>query len=61
MYKENVDQILKGITCTHKKMRYMKCQNCKKSCRVECPDCGLYWMFEDDYPFYHAGGKPIYE
>jgi len=36
-----------GAFCSHKKMHYTSCSECKKKkkiCAVKCPDCGLYWM-----------------
>ncbi len=37
----------KGAFCLHPRMRYVSCGSalCKRPCRVECPDCGLSWMF----------------
>ena len=41
----------KGAYCTHARMQYRSCGDeggmCKAPCRVECPDCGLFWLFED--------------
>ncbi len=43
--RSRIAQILIGLTCTHRRMRGVSCGYCKKTCRVECPDCGLSWMF----------------
>jgi hypothetical protein len=40
-----VEDILRGMFCEHRRMRLAKCEYCKTPCRVECPDCGLSWMF----------------
>lgn len=38
----------RGAFCSHRRMRYVACAECKtaglSSCAVECPDCGFYWM-----------------
>lgn len=45
----SIERILRGISCVHKRMRYASCGYCPKSCRVECPDCGLVWLFDEQY------------
>lgn len=39
----------RGAFCTHRRMRAVSCGStlCPKPCRVECPDCELYWLFEE--------------
>lgn len=36
-----------GAYCVHQRMRAVRCGStiCVRPCRVECPDCGLVWMF----------------
>jgi hypothetical protein len=37
----------KGAFCSHARMRYVACVECKKrkiKCSVWCPDCGFTWM-----------------
>lgn len=40
--------VLKGLSCTHRRMRGEACIYCVergiKVCRYECPDCGLSWV-----------------
>jgi hypothetical protein len=42
------ERILRGLSCVHPRMRAVSCGECSRPCRIECPDCGLTWMFEDD-------------
>lgn len=43
--------LLRGLSCTHQRMRAVACKYCKergiKVCRYECP-CGVSWMLEED-------------
>jgi hypothetical protein len=42
----------KSAFCSHTKMEYESCEYCekkKKKCRLECPDCGFYWLLEEDF------------
>lgn len=50
--KEDIENILRGLYCEHKRMRYTPCEYCvkaKKRCLiVSCPDCGLVWDNGED-------------
>jgi len=39
--------LLRGLTCSHRRMRYERCSECVKNNKpcgnLVCPDCGLYW------------------
>jgi len=43
--------VLKGLSCVHTRMRRVGCSECVargRKCRLECPECGLTWMDEED-------------
>ena len=38
-----------GAFCSHERMRHASCSYCApRPCRVECPDCGLTWLLDED-------------
>jgi hypothetical protein len=44
-------EILRGLECVHIRMKRRGCSECAargKTCRLECPDCGLIWMDEEN-------------
>ncbi len=66
----NVNKILIGISCDHKRMKHIICAECKKRninkrniryCYLECPDCGLEWDSDDDRvdEFYYRSDKRV--
>ena len=44
----SVQRVLRGLSCTHRRMRYRRCAHCSRACRVECPDCGLSEQLPDE-------------
>jgi hypothetical protein len=45
--RRNVRNILRGIMCSHRRMRRVTCAYCTSPCAVWCPDCALFWLLED--------------
>jgi len=45
--KNGKGEVPRGAYCTHRKMQYARCSYCPHNCRVECPECGFTWMFNE--------------